>query len=142
MAKTIYSPSFGIHTSGEANPAEGFALFVLRPFLHEALQLPLEGHLGRGGHAINKEDAIEMIDLVLERPSEQSVRLPGLGFAAEVLKRYLDSGGAADVTPQPRKAQTTFLVGFLVFTELDFRIQKHHRHSFRHDCRLAIDAEV
>ena len=55
------------------------------------------------GHPINEEDAVEVIDFMLDTTSQETVARHGVGRAAHILKTDPNLVGADDITVDARK---------------------------------------
>lgn len=84
--------------------AQDALLFVvLFPLLHQAGEFALDADFGDGVEAVDEEDAVEVVDLMLEGAGEEAVGFHGDGFAVEVGVGDFDLAGAADVAAEAGK---------------------------------------
>ena len=78
--------------------------------------------------AIDEQDSMEVIVLVLNRTRQESTSLELQHLAIQRLGFYADSRGPGHVAPHPREAQATLNAGFRLSESLYFGVDKHQGH--------------
>jgi hypothetical protein len=81
-----------------------------------------------GANAIDEQNPVEMIVLVLNRTREESTRLELKHLAVQRLGSYAHSGGPGYVAPHSWEAQAALNAGFRLPEWLYFGVDQHQRH--------------
>lgn len=115
---------------------------VVGPIFLEAAETAFGAEFGGGAEAVDEEDAVEVVDFVLESAGEESVGFDGLGFAVEGFDGDGDVVGAADFVAQARDAEAAFVVEIFVFTEAEFGVEEDDGHGVCEGAIFAVDAQV
>ena len=105
----------------------GFAERGERFFL-QFLELPGKTDTGGGGHAVGKENAVEMIHFMLQRAGEEAGAIEGNRVAREILRMNGDPRRPANIGGDFRDAQATFDTHFFTLRMGDFGVDENERH--------------
>lgn len=120
--------------------AQDALLFVvLFPLLHQAGELALDADFGDGVEAVDEEDAVEVIDLVLESAGEEAVGFHGDGFTVEVGVGDFDLAGSAYIAAEAGEAEAAFFADLLGAAEFELGIHEHDGHVLGHFHFLPVD---
>lgn len=139
MLDDSFRSANGFRGENEAGGAgEASLTIIFLPFLHEAGELALDTDFRHRVHAVDEENAVEVVDLVLEGARQKAVGFHGAGVAVEVQVGDLDGAGAADVTAQTGEGEAALLAQLLRASQLQFRVHEHDGHVLHHVHRLTV----
>src|SRR2546423_12616771 len=94
---------------------------ALRFFL-QSLELARQAGLRRGAHAIDEQNSIQMVDLVLNGARQKPRRLNFNRFALQILRPHRDRFRTVDLAGDLWKTKATFRACFGFVAELKLRI--------------------
>ncbi len=107
-------------------------LFFLRGagLFFERLEVGFDAGEGVLVHAVDEEDAVEVVGFVLNAAGEEAVATEGVGDAVFVVVTDADFGGAHDIAANVGKGEAAFFVG-VGFVGLggELGVDERHRHE-------------
>lgn len=113
----------------------------LEGLLLDSLDIAFEAMFCGGIHPIDEEDAFEVIDLVLDRASQEALafEFDGLAIDAEGLDPAM--GGATDIGVEFWEAEATLGAEDFFATQMQFRVAEDHGRVFGEVTFFAVDPE-
>ena len=117
-----------------SGPFETFVYFVVKlqrllGFLDEAFELTAEGDFLDGRHAVDQQDAVEVIKLMLNGAGEQSPGVEGLRMPIKIGIFYIDFIPAFHIREDVGKTQASLLPHlYIIGMACDPGVDKHERH--------------